>query len=143
VLLDGFPRTRAQAESLSRALASGGSSVDAVISLEVPDEDIVERITGRRICPACGQGYHVRFLPPEKAGHCDKDGAVLIQRPDDTEEVVKQRLQAYHDQTEPVKTYYRERGLLSEVDGTRSMEDVGDSACQAVQSRVCGCESGG
>lgn len=143
VLLDGFPRTRAQAESLLRALEESGSGVDAVISLEVPDEDIVERITGRRICPACGQPYNVRFQPPKRAGVCDKDGETLIQRPDDTEEVVKQRLRAYHEQTEPVKTYYRAKGLLSEIDGTRSMEEVGDAACKAVQSRVCGCESGG
>lgn len=143
VLLDGFPRTRAQAESLLEALLADGSSLDAVISLEVPDEDVVGRITGRRICPACGQVYHVRFHPPQKADICDADGEKLIQRPDDTEEVVKQRLQAYHEQTEPIKAYYRQKGLLSEIDGTGTMEAVGDAACKAIQDRVCGCESGG
>ncbi len=111
-LLDGFPRTRAQAESLDKAAEAIGRRMDLVVSLEVPDQPIVDRITGRRSCPSCGRIYHVRSLPPVKPGICDDDGSALAHRSDDTEEVVQQRLSAYHEQTEPLKAFYRKQGLL-------------------------------
>lgn len=122
VLLDGFPRTLPQARQLDDALVGAGSRLDLVLSIVVPDELIVERITGRRMCPSTGKIYHVKYLPPKQAGICDETGEELIQRKDDTEEVVKQRLAAYHEQTEPLEEYYRQQGLLVEVDG---MRDIG------------------
>lgn len=121
VLLDGFPRTLPQARQLDEALVGAGSRLDLVLSIVVPDELIVERITGRRMCPSTGKIYHVKYLPPKQAGICDETGEELIQRKDDTEEVVKQRLAAYHEQTEPLEEYYRQQGLLVEVDGTRDI----------------------
>ncbi len=134
VLLDGFPRTRNQAERLLESMEAHDTTLDAVICLEVPDSDIVNRITGRRICPKCGEVYHVSFRPPVKPDVCDHDGETLIHRQDDTEEVVKQRLQAYHELTEPVKEYYRDRGLLRIVDGTQSVDAVGQASVDAVKA---------
>lgn len=136
VLLDGFPRTLAQAEALDRALAQAGKQVDLVVSLVVPDEPIVNRITGRRLCPTCGAVYHVTSLPPAKPGVCDKDGAALIHRTDDTAEVVKERLSAYHAQTRPLEDYYRGKGLMVEVDGTAEVETVFQRARQEIAARV-------
>lgn len=124
VLLDGFPRTLPQAEQLDQALALTGRKVDLVLSMLVPDELVVERITGRRMCPSTGRIYHIRYLPPKVAGVCDSTGEKLIQRSDDTEPVVRQRLAAYHQQTEPLEAYYRRRGVLAEVDGTQAIEAV-------------------
>jgi adenylate kinase len=124
VLLDGFPRTLPQAEQLDKALALTGKKVDLVLSMRVPDELIVERITGRRMCPSTGKIYHVKYLPPKVEGICDETGEKLIQRSDDTEPVVRQRLAAYHQQTEPLEVYYRQRGVLAEVDGTQDIEAV-------------------
>jgi adenylate kinase len=90
-----------------------------VVDLDVPDNRLVARITGRRACKVCGRNYHVQFLPPKRAGLCDDDGSALIQRADDTEAVVQQRLAVYHEQTAPLKDYYRARNLLSRVDGDR------------------------
>jgi adenylate kinase len=136
VLLDGFPRTLPQAEQLDKALAQAGKKVDLVLSILVPDELIVERITGRRMCPSTGKIYHVRYMPPKVAGVCDETGEKLIQRPDDTEPVVKQRLTAYHGQTEPLEAYYRQRGLLSEVDGTQDVETVAKRMSEVVDRRL-------
>jgi len=124
VLLDGFPRTLPQAEKLDEALAKAGSKVDAVLSIVVPDEPLVARITGRWSCPKCGKVYHLKNKPPRQAGICDDDGEKLIQRRDDTEEVVKQRLTAYHAQTKPLELYYRKKGVLHEVDGTQDIRKV-------------------
>ncbi len=121
VLLDGFPRTLPQARQLDEALAGAGSRVDLVLSIVVPDALIVERITGRRMCPSTGKIYHVKYLPPKRAGVCDETGEELIQRKDDTAEVVEQRLAAYHQQTEPLEAYYRQQGVLVEVDGARDI----------------------
>ncbi len=125
VLLDGFPRTRAQAEALDAKLAQIGKKIDLVIDLVVPDDDVESRLTGRRSCPTCGAVYHLRFHPPKTEGRCDKpDCGELTIRPDDTEEVVRQRLRTYHEQTEPLAAYYREKGLLREVDGSKSVDEV-------------------
>ena len=136
VLLDGFPRTAAQAQQLDASLTAAGSKVDAVLSLLVPDDQIVNRITGRRSCPTCGGVYHVQSLPPKVEGVCDKDGTALVQRSDDTVEVVQQRLAAYHAQTEPLESYYRERGLLVEVDGTQDVDVVFEQSQEVVNRRL-------
>jgi len=136
VLLDGFPRTLPQARQLDEALVGAGSRLDLVLSIVVPDELIVERITGRRMCPSTGKIYHVKYLPPKQAGICDETGEELIQRKDDTEEVVKQRLAAYHEQTEPLEVYYRQQGLLVEVDGTRDIGAVAQDMCAIVERHL-------
>jgi len=136
LLLDGFPRTVVQAESLGEALNQAGKRVDAVPALAVPDNLIVDRITGRRTCPRCNAVYHVKTLPPARDGICDADGAALVQRPDDTAEVVKQRLDAYHRQTAPLEAYYRNKGLLVEVDGTKEMDAVFQALSEAVRRRL-------
>jgi len=136
LLLDGFPRTVAQAESLDVALTRAGKRVDLVPALAVPDGLIVDRITGRRTCPACNAVYHVKTLPPVKDGVCNVDGKALIQRPDDTAEVVKQRLDAYHRQTAPLEAYYRNKGLLAEVDGTADMDVVFQALSEVVRRRL-------
>ncbi len=136
LLLDGFPRTVAQAESLEAALTKAGKRVDLVPALAVPDGLIVDRITGRRTCPACNAVYHVKTLPPARDGVCNVDGKALIQRPDDTAEVVKQRLDAYHKQTAPLEAYYREKGLLAEVDGTQDMDVVFQALSEVVRRRL-------
>lgn len=135
-LLDGFPRTGSQAESLDAALANRGQKVDLVLSVAVPDAEIVDRITGRRICPTCNAVYHVRHRPPAREGICDLDGAKLVHRPDDTREVIEQRLAAYHAQTKPLEAYYRNKGLLVEVDGTRDVETVNAGLREMVKQRV-------
>lgn len=136
LLLDGFPRTVAQAESLDRALGEAGRRVDLVPDLVVPDALIVDRITGRRTCPTCNAVYHVKTLPPARDGVCDADGTALIQRPDDTAEVVRQRLEAYHKQTAPLEAYYRNKGILAEVDGTRDVDSVFQALSEAVGRRL-------
>jgi adenylate kinase len=114
-VLDGFPRTVYQAEALDRSLAKGNSGIDVVINLQVDDEIVVDRITGRRSCPKCGAVYHVKNMPPRQAGVCDHDGAALVQRPDDTAEVVKNRLATYYEQTEPVVEYYKAQRDVRDV----------------------------
>ena len=117
-VLDGFPRTIPQAE----ALDSMGISIDKVISLEVADESIEERMSGRRVCPKCGESFHMKFNPPAKEGVCDKCGAELVQRVDDKAETVRERLRVYHSLTEPVKAFYEARGKLVCVDGNGTVE---------------------
>lgn len=114
-VLDGFPRTVRQAEALDRALAKGNNGIDVVINLQVNDNVVVERITGRRSCPKCGAVYHVKNMPPKRDGVCDHDGAALVQRPDDTAEVVTNRLATYYEQTEPVVEYYKARRDVRDV----------------------------
>ena len=123
-ILDGFPRTIGQAEALDRILGMRKMPLSRVIAFEVPDEAIVDRITGRRSCPTCQTPYHVKYVPPRKAGICDKDGAALIQRPDDAEDRVRTRLSKYHGETEAVLPFYARRGLLLRIDGTQSPDDV-------------------
>ena len=123
-LLDGFPRTPAQAEALSKMLAGMGAKVDFVPYISVPPEDLIRRLSGRWSCPACGRVYHEVHNPPKSAGKCDDDAAELIQREDDKEETVKNRIQVYMQQTAPLIDYYKESGLLIEVDGQQSIEKV-------------------
>lgn len=126
-LLDGFPRTIPQAEALEKIC-----EVDAVIEIFVPDTAIVNRMSGRRTCPACGATFHVTHNPPKKEGVCDTCGAALIVRPDDDPEVVKGRLNVYHEQTEPLIAFYRERGLLKTVDGEKPLAEVAASIYEAL-----------
>jgi len=123
-VLDGFPRTRAQAEALDRRVCGQGSRLDAVLELKASDELVASRLSGRRVCPVCGRVYHVRNSPPREAGRCDEDGRELVQRPDDRLEVIGQRLKTYHEQTVPISAYYREQGLLKEVDGEGEIDSV-------------------
>lgn len=126
-LLDGFPRTIPQAEALEEIC-----TVDAVIEIFVPDTAIVNRMSGRRTCPACGATFHVAHNPPKKDGMCDACGAALVIRTDDDPEVVKGRLNVYHEQTEPLIAFYRERGLLKTVDGEKPLGEVAASIYEAL-----------
>lgn|SRR5690606_3814258 len=130
-ILDGFPRTRAQAEALDSLLSGKGLKLDRVIELKVDEQALIERITGRFSCKKCGAGYHEQFQPPKVSGVCDVCGGTeFTRRADDTEETVRARLEAYRGQTAPILPYYRERGALSEVDG---MADIDDVAAQIEQ----------
>ena len=124
-LLDGFPRNVAQADILEEALGRRDRKVTAVLLVDAPDEVIVERISGRRMCPK-GHVYHVEFDPPKHEGVCDQDGTKLTQRDDDKPEIVQNRLDVYHDQTKPLIAYYEDRGMLRRFDGTRSPTEVHD-----------------
>ena len=123
-VLDGFPRTIPQAESLTAALEKLGTKIDYAINVEVPDENILKRMGGRRACLACGATYHVEFNAPKTADICDTSGAGLVLREDDKPETVQKRLDVYHAQTQPLIEYYTKAGALAEVDGTQGMDDV-------------------
>ena len=123
-LLDGFPRTLGQAEALEDALRPLGRRLTAVLSIEVGDEDVVRRLSGRRVNPKTGRVYHVEFDPPKVEGHDDIDGTKLVQRDDDREETIKHRLEVFHDQTEPLVEHYEAKGLLRRFDGSRSPDEV-------------------
>jgi len=125
-ILDGFPRTLEQGKALDEQLFDSGKRVTAALLIDVPDAEVVRRISGRRVCIKSGHNYHVDFDPPKNDGVCDQDGSRLIQRDDDKPEVVENRLRVYHDQTEPLIEYYDERGLMRRIDGTRSPADVHD-----------------
>ena len=131
-LFDGFPRNRAQAEALDAMLAGRGEAVSAVVVIEVPLEKLVERLAGRRVCSSCGTTYHVEFNPPRQEGVCDRCGGTPVQRHDDTPEAIRKRLGLYVDQTAPLLAYYRERGLLVEVDGDQPIETVTEAIIDAV-----------
>ena len=123
-VLDGFPRTIPQAEALTNALAKINEKLDFAIDVEVPDENIVNRMGGRRACVKCGGTYHVKYNPTKVEGICDACGGELILRDDDKPETVKQRLDVYHEQTQPLIDYYTKEGILKEVDGTIDLKDV-------------------
>ncbi|HEX2160611.1 MAG TPA: adenylate kinase [Thermoleophilaceae bacterium] len=123
-LLDGFPRTLPQAEALERSLDPLGRRLTAVLSIEVADDELVRRLSGRRVCERNGHPYHVEFDPPKNAGFCDQDGSPLIQRDDDREETIKHRLDVFHEQTEPLVDLYEAKGLLRRFDGSRSPDEV-------------------
>lgn len=126
-VLDGFPRTIPQAESLSEALGARGESIDYAIDVDVPDDKIISRMAGRRACLSCGATYHVVYNPPSNEGICSVCGKDLILRDDDKPETVLNRLNVYHDRTKPLIAYYKKEGVLNEVDGTRSLDEVFDS----------------
>ena len=123
-ILDGFPRTIPQAESLTKALSERGEAVDYAVNVDVPDENIINRMSGRRACLNCGATYHIVYNPSKKEGICDTCGQQLVLRDDDKPETVKKRLSVYHDQTQPLIDYYKNEGILAEVDGTKDMEEV-------------------
>ncbi len=122
-MLDGYPRTIPQAEALDKILPSLGQKIDVVLNVDVPDQELIKRVTGRRMCK-CGTTYHVQFNPPKVAGKCDACGADLYQRQDDTEETVKQRLDAYHKQTQPLIDFYTKRGIVANINGTGDIKAI-------------------
>ncbi len=122
-MLDGYPRTIPQAEALDKILPTIGQKIDVVLNIDVPDQELIKRVTGRRMCK-CGTTYHVQFNPPKEKGKCDACGADLYQRQDDTEETVKQRLQAYHAQTQPLIDYYNKRGIVKTVLGVGDIKAI-------------------
>ena len=138
-ILDGFPRTIPQAESLTEALKTDGVELNAVLDIEVPDEVIVARMSGRRVCPVCGDSYHVENRPPKVEGICDRCGANLIIRKDDAPETVLNRLNVYHEQTQPLIDYYRAQGKLLTFDGTAPMQDVFGSITEALDKADGSC----
>ncbi len=123
-MLDGFPRTVAQAQELDKILAAMGQKIDHVVSVDVANSELLGRLTGRRTCRACGAGFHVMFDPPKKDGICDKCGGELYQRSDDNEETVKSRLETYEAQTKPLIDYYEKLGKLRHIDGVGKMDDI-------------------
>ncbi|SMC26119.1 Adenylate kinase [Desulfacinum hydrothermale DSM 13146] len=123
-MLDGFPRNVSQAETLDRMLSELGQTIDHVVCIQVPDEELVKRLTGRRTCRDCGAGFHVMFDPPKKDGVCDKCGGELYQRDDDNEATVKSRLQVYGEQTKPLIDYYEKQGKLRQIDGVGSIDEI-------------------
>lgn len=126
-VLDGFPRTIPQAEVLENALKERGDAIDYAIDVDVPDENIINRMSGRRACLACGATYHIVYAPTREEGICDKCGKELVIRDDDKPETVQKRLNVYHEQTQPLIDFYSERNILKTVDGTVDMKDVSDA----------------
>ncbi len=133
-ILDGFPRTVAQADALQANLQQMGKDLDSVVALQVDSEALVERLTGRRTCKACGRGYHVSFDPSTKAGLCDDCGGELFQRDDDREETIRKRLDVYDEQTAPLISYYRDGGMLVELDGMLPIADVQETLLTALRA---------
>lgn len=129
-LLDGFPRTVVQADALNSFLIERGEQLDTALLIKVPNEFILDRMTGRRVCPSCGASYHVKFNPPSSEGKCDLCGSEVIQRKDDTVETVKERLDVYEKETQPLIDFYGEKQLLSAVDGTKAINEVFRGICE-------------
>lgn len=123
-ILDGFPRTIAQAEALDKTLKAMGKTLEHVFNIEVGDDELIKRLTGRRICKACGASYHIIFNPPREEGRCDTCQGELYQRDDDKEETIRNRLKVYQDQTAPLITFYHEKKILSSIDGVGSIEQI-------------------
>lgn len=134
-ILDGFPRTIPQAEALKEALAKKDEKIDLALDVEASDELIIKRMAGRRTCPACGAIYHIVSLPPKTEGICDRCGADLIQRKDDNEETVKNRLKIYHEVTEPLISYYKKEGILEEIDGAEELDKVFEKVKRIIHER--------
>ena len=134
-ILDGFPRTIPQAEALKEALAKKNEKIDLALDVEATDELIIKRMAGRRTCPACGAIYHIVTLPPKTEGICDRCGADLIQRKDDNEETVKNRLKIYHEVTEPLISYYKKEGILEEIDGAEELDKVFEKVKRIIHER--------
>lgn len=134
-ILDGFPRTVAQAEALDRILSEMGKKLDFALALVVPDELLIERLTGRRTCKNCGMMYHIKYKPPKVEGICDLCGGELYQRPDDNEETVRNRLKVYHESTAPLIDYYKSKGILREVDGSKSIEEITNQLIQILEGK--------
>lgn len=133
-LLDGFPRTVSQAEALQDFLDSRNESLDTALLIEVPRDFILERMTGRRVCPSCGASYHIKFNPAAN-GKCELCGSDVVQRKDDTEETIKERLDVYEKQTQPLIDFYKDKNLLSTVDGTQAINKVFESICKVLGNK--------
>jgi adenylate kinase len=133
-VLDGYPRNLAQVNRFARFMGGRGRTLDRVLALQVPAEELIRRLTGRRVCPACGAGYHVYHRPPRTEGICDACGGTLLQRRDDREEVVRGRLGIYERQTRPILDFYRTDGLLAEVDGTGTADEVTATIAAALEA---------
>lgn len=131
-LLDGFPRTVMQADSLTTFLKRRGETLSTALLIKVPREFILDRMTGRRVCNSCGASYHIKYNPTKIPFKCDVCGSDIIQRKDDTEETVEERLNVFELETEPLMEYYRSRGLLTEVDGTKSINEVFEGICKVL-----------
>ncbi len=133
-VLDGFPRTIPQAKVLDEALVELGDAIDYAINVDVPDENIIKRMSGRRACLSCGATYHIEHIPPKTEGVCDKCGQPLVLRDDDKPETVQNRLHVYHEQTQPLIDFYSEKGVLKTVDGTVDMKDVFDAIVEILDN---------
>lgn len=134
-VLDGFPRTIPQAEVLDSALEKLGDSIDFAVDVDVPDENIVRRMTGRRACLSCGATYHIEHIPPKQEGVCDTCGQPLVLRDDDKPETVLKRLKVYHEQTQPLIDFYTKKGVLRSVDGTVDMNDVFEAIVNVLERK--------
>jgi len=135
-MLDGFPRTLPQAVALDEQLSAVGQDIDCVLSIEVEDEEIIRRLSGRRNCSKCGVGYHQIFRAPKVAGICDRCGGELVQREDDTSESIQTRLATFHRQTSPLVEYYEQRGVLARIAGAGKIEEIGVSIAKALPSTM-------
>lgn len=133
-ILDGFPRTIPQAECLDNALNSMNDKIDYAVNVDVPDENIIKRMSGRRACVGCGATYHIVYNPTKEEGICDRCGKELILRDDDKPETVENRLNVYHEQTQPLIDYYNSKGVLQEVDGTKDMQEVFDAIVAVLEA---------
>lgn len=132
-ILDGFPRTVIQAEALRETLAGMGFYLDHVLSVEVMEEELIRRLSGRRTCKSCGEVYHIIYGPPKRNGVCDKCGGELYQRDDDKEETIKRRLRVYQAETTPLIDYYKERGLLREIAGRGEIREIFERICRVLE----------
>jgi adenylate kinase len=132
-LLDGYPRNRSQAEALDRVLQDRGDTITAVVHLAVPRTVLIERLSGRLVCPQCGATYHRVFAPPRLEGRCDRCGAALVQRTDDTPEAIARRLDTYEQQTAPLLEYYHERGLVLDINGNQPIDEVTSAILSALE----------
>jgi len=135
-LLDGFPRTLAQAEALEVALADSGNSINLVLNIRVPTKELISRVTGRRLCRDCGASYHIKFKRPKEEGVCDKCGGELYQRDDDTEATARRRLEVYNAQTKPLINYYSRKGSLANIDGNKPIDEVTDALKVAITAAL-------
>lgn len=135
-LLDGFPRTLAQAEALDVALAGNDNTIDLVLNIQVPTQELISRVTGRRLCRNCGASYHIEFKLPKEEGVCDRCGAELYQRDDDTEATARRRLEVYDAQTKPLIDYYGNKGSLVNVDGNKPIDEVTDALKTAITAAL-------
>lgn len=134
-LLDGFPRTVEQAKALDNELIKMGIKLDKVVNIEADEDVLIERATGRRICKECGATYHIKNNPPKVEGKCDLDGGILYQRDDDKVETVATRIQVYLDQTQPLIKYYTDKGLILNIDGVRSIEDIFETIVNSLENK--------
>ncbi len=132
-ILDGFPRTVPQAEALDKTLEGMSKKIDKVVSIEVPDDEVVKRLGGRRTCKGCGAMYHLEFQKPKKDGVCDKCGGELYQRDDDNEATIRNRLGVYHDQTSPLKDYYGKKGIVKDIPGVGDINGITDAIMKALE----------